>query len=346
MNTKIISQKFKILGMIAFGVFANAQSLYLTSALPVNVTVGSSPSFTLNYTSATPCKIIVSLIKSQSDGVTPDWNTWQTGTILDNLPATSSPVSKTITVTVPANQTVSTDLPSGINYLWALTLQDSSGGWIAGSQPQTNIISSNTVIDNVSFNGALPASVSAGSTQSIPYKYTATTDRIVKVGLSKYSSSGNWISDVVSVIINPASATTTTPVSGVANLAIPAGTTSTANLSNGEYYGWEATMATTSWSYMNGTNTNVVVTSANTTLSVSDSEAAKNPIKIYPNPVKNTLYFSNPEKIKSVKINDLTGKEIFRSTRDLDKGVDFSEFAKGTYIITLNGTDSQKIIKE
>ena len=327
--------------MIAFGIFTSAQSLNLTSTLPLNVPIGTTASFTMDYTSTVPCKIIVALIKSQADGTTPDWNSWQVGATLDNLPVSATPSSKTITVDVPVNQTLSADLPNGIKYLWALTLQDASGGWIAGSQPQTTIVASNTVTDNVSFHGTLPTSVSAGSTQNIPYKYTATTDRIIKIGLSKYSSSGNWLSDVVSEIVNPAVATTITPITGAASLTIPSDITPSTQLPNGEYYKWEATIATTSWGYIGGTTTNVGVTG-----SLSVSENKKKQIRFYPNPVKDVLNFATPSGIKSIRITDLSGRTILNETIGFENGLNLSQLPKGTYIVTINGTDTQKLIKE
>lgn len=341
MNAKFIFSTLQILSILAASISTHAQTLTLTSNLPDQVQVGTTPSFTLDYTSTVPCKIIVALIRSTSDGTSPDWNTWQVGTILEDLPVTSSAITKTISVNVPSNQILSSNLPAGVSYLWALTLQDSSGVWITGSQPHTTIVASNTIIDDVSFNGALPTSVSAGSTVSIPYKYTATTERIVKIGLSKYNSAGNWIGDVISEVINPAPATTSIPISGTANLLIPFDAVPSTDLPNGEYYKWEASIATISWGYLGGTSANVTL---NSNLGISEVSNVRN--VIYPNPVNDLLKFSKPNEIKSFKIIDQTGRVIIEQNKYFENGVSVLHLPKGSYITIVNGKENRKVVKQ
>ena len=80
-------------------------------------------------------------------------------------------------------------------------------------------------------------------------------------------------------------------------------------------------------------------------------ETAKNNIKAYPNPVKDIFNIEAQGKIKSVKVYDATGKQLF--TKDLNEAksqIDFSRFNSGVYVVTTlleNGTStSTKVVKK
>ncbi|TDX86919.1 GEVED domain-containing protein [Epilithonimonas xixisoli] len=80
-------------------------------------------------------------------------------------------------------------------------------------------------------------------------------------------------------------------------------------------------------------------------------ETAKNNIKAYPNPVKDIFTIEAQGKIKSVKVYDATGKQLF--TKDLNEAksqIDFSRFNSGVYVVTTlleNGTStSTKVVKK
>jgi len=81
------------------------------------------------------------------------------------------------------------------------------------------------------------------------------------------------------------------------------------------------------------------------------SETSKNGIKAYPNPVKDIFNIESQGKIKTVKVYDVTGKQLF--TKDLNEAksqIDFSKFNAGVYVVTTlleNGTStSTKVIKK
>ena len=85
--------------------------------------------------------------------------------------------------------------------------------------------------------------------------------------------------------------------------------------------------------------------STNCSLSVVD--ASKNGFTIYPNPIKDYLYFS--EEVTSVKITDVLGR-ILKEFSSKQKSVDLSGLKNGVYLvaaITKDGTKvTRKIIKE
>lgn len=77
------------------------------------------------------------------------------------------------------------------------------------------------------------------------------------------------------------------------------------------------------------------------------SEIESKGIKIYPNPVKDILYFS--EEVSNVKIADISGRMI-KELPVSGKSINVSGFTKGSYIITATAksgkTVSKKFIKE
>ena len=81
--------------------------------------------------------------------------------------------------------------------------------------------------------------------------------------------------------------------------------------------------------------------------SLSISDINTNTISFYPNPVKETLYFS--EEVSTIKITDLAGRTVKQYTSK-STSVDVSELSKGTYILSATTQDgktfTKKIIKE
>ncbi|UOE41400.1 T9SS type A sorting domain-containing protein [Chryseobacterium suipulveris] len=69
----------------------------------------------------------------------------------------------------------------------------------------------------------------------------------------------------------------------------------------------------------------------------------KNSINFYPNPVKDTLIFS--EQVSNINITDLSGKLIKQISRK-EKSINVSTLAKGIYIITAITKSGKKISKK
>lgn len=81
------------------------------------------------------------------------------------------------------------------------------------------------------------------------------------------------------------------------------------------------------------------------------SDVSKNGIKAYPNPVTDIYNIETQGKIKSVKVYDVTGKQLL--TKDVNEAkskIDFSKFSSGVYVVTMlleDGTStSAKVIKK
>ncbi|MAX79265.1 MAG: hypothetical protein CL843_03710 [Crocinitomicaceae bacterium] len=77
---------------------------------------------------------------------------------------------------------------------------------------------------------------------------------------------------------------------------------------------------------------------------------ASTPLKLFPNPASDVLYWNTTEKIKQIKIIDISGKIVFVSDATiLQSHIDISDLTTGLYFIQLetsNKTYTEKLIKQ
>ncbi|MNK64892.1 Beta-agarase D precursor [compost metagenome] len=66
-------------------------------------------------------------------------------------------------------------------------------------------------------------------------------------------------------------------------------------------------------------------------------------IKIFPNPVKDILYFS--EEVSNIRIVDISGK-LVRQFSILEKSINISKLVKGTYILSVTAKTGERINKK
>lgn len=81
------------------------------------------------------------------------------------------------------------------------------------------------------------------------------------------------------------------------------------------------------------------------------NDVAKNSIKSYPNPVKDIFNIEAQGKIKSVKVFDLAGKQVFtKEINEAKSQIDFSKFSTGVYVVTTTLEDGNitttKVVKK
>ncbi|MCG2793177.1 MAG: choice-of-anchor J domain-containing protein [Weeksellaceae bacterium] len=81
------------------------------------------------------------------------------------------------------------------------------------------------------------------------------------------------------------------------------------------------------------------------------SDLTKNGIKAYPNPVKDIFNIEGQGKIKSIKVFDVTGKQLLtKEVNESKSQIDFSKFSAGVYIVNTamedGSTTSTKVIKQ
>lgn len=70
-------------------------------------------------------------------------------------------------------------------------------------------------------------------------------------------------------------------------------------------------------------------------------------INMYPNPTKGKLFISTSDKIKSISITNIIGKEVFSKIKFNDNSIDLNSFKNGVYFVSINtnkGEVTKKII--
>lgn len=88
---------------------------------------------------------------------------------------------------------------------------------------------------------------------------------------------------------------------------------------------------------------NSTVIKDTTILAVNDS--GKDPVKVYPNPVKNSLSVSGITKEQQYEIYSMDGKMIKTGTYSSGKTIDVNSLTKGVYLLKIDN-QNLKFIKE
>ncbi|WP_336717284.1 fibronectin type III domain-containing protein [Chryseobacterium mucoviscidosis] len=83
----------------------------------------------------------------------------------------------------------------------------------------------------------------------------------------------------------------------------------------------------------------------NPVLATGEVSAAKNTVKVYPNPFKDTVSISDIEKVKSVSISDVSGR-IIKTVENPSKEINVSTLNSGLYLLIIRMKDgSQYTVK-
>jgi serine protease AprX len=105
-------------------------------------------------------------------------------------------------------------------------------------------------------------------------------------------------------------------------------------------------------SLVGGSQVFSLIANATTGLSLNTRDYTyDNSIFVYPNPASNVLNFDvkNNIAISSVSINDVSGKEIYKSVSVISNSIDISNLSSGVYFVTFkseNNSVTKKFIKE
>ncbi|WP_374329135.1 T9SS type A sorting domain-containing protein [Soonwooa sp.] len=93
---------------------------------------------------------------------------------------------------------------------------------------------------------------------------------------------------------------------------------------------------------------NIFQISGACTPTLATAEVNRKTIKVYPTPVKNTLYISSKEKIVEAQIYDMQGKGLKTSFNQ--SSISFANLPKGVYIVKMKDLNSnvttEKVVKE
>ena len=202
-------------------------------------------------------------------------------------------------------------------------------------------------VTSQAISATLNSPVEAGSnlTLSITYTTTAATD-LIYAAVERKDSGAKWKATIVedNYTLKPVPSAGTDQT-GTIVLAIPSGTTPSANLATGEYYDLKIELNNSGWAFRVGTYPKVTIVAAGS-LSVSDVNNA--PATIYPNPARDVVNILpiNGASFNNYKVFDITGKiRLSHTAADIHK-VDVSELSRGVYFLQLDNYNAVKFIKK
>jgi hypothetical protein len=237
-----------------FEISAQTGSINIVS-IQSPVEVGTTGTIQLTYTSSVPCKLNTQLRETNPSATTINWTPWHGQFDVINLPAAASPTAVTVNYPISASEVVSANLPANVQYTFVFQLNPTAGGGGYGYNNGTSanlvtVVPSSTVVNSANITSA-PTTVIAGGSVVVNFNYTLINAGKVKVDLRKYNGT-TWLSTglVAEAYIDPAAATTSTPVSGSKTLVIPAGTVLSSALVSGENYKIAVTLYNSSWGYI------------------------------------------------------------------------------------------------
>lgn len=331
-----------LLVILVFNLNAQTGSIVIGS-IPASTAAGATVSITLTYTSSVPCKITAQLRQTNANATTVNWGAWN-GEVVTNLPAATN-ASVIISYPISASQAASTTLASGVSYTFAFkmsTTADVGFAWNDGATANlTNITAAG--IQNTANIISAPTTVAAGGSVVIDFNYTFVNAGKVKIDVRKYNGTA-WLSTglVAEAYIDPAAATTSTPMSGSKTLVIPGGTAMSSALTAGENYKIAVTLYDSSWTWILEKKSDLTITA---NLGVNDFELNEK-ITIV-NPVGDHLLINYTNlNAQFLRISDISGR-LVKSLNNLNnlKSIDVSELKQGVYFLTINNNKALKFIK-
>jgi hypothetical protein len=82
-------------------------------------------------------------------------------------------------------------------------------------------------------------------------------------------------------------------------------------------------------------------------ITVIENHEPENQFTLFPNPARTSLTIQSPEQITSLKIIDITGREIRNSQFEVrNSTIDISHLQKGVYVFIINGSAARKVVVE
>jgi hypothetical protein len=342
--------KKQILLLLSFLIFIvptliNAQTGDITIVSIQNpIEAGTDGSIEVTYTSDIACKLNIQLRETNANETTVNYGPWNGQMDVTDLAAAATPTTVTFNYSVKGAQLPSSDLAAGIQYTFVFKLVGDSGegefGYNNGNDANlVNIIASSTVIDNTSFT-SVPTTIAAGDNLIANFEYTLINEGKVKVDVRKFDGD-TFINNadgglVIEDFINPAAATSTTPVVSMKTLLIAEDTAISSSLTGDENYKVVVTLYNSTWGFITQSKSDLTITQSLGVNSIEEETFA-----FYPNPAENILMIkSNKLNAKSLSIFDTTGRTV-KSIMNAEnlKSIDVSDLSRGMYIIK---TDNNK----
>lgn len=204
------------------------------------------------------------------------------------------------------------------------------------AQPVPNGIQ---VVNSIAWTQTPPAFSNVDVMHAVYYQYTIPQSSIVMSAIVKCNGNGSTINPITQAIINPTPATTETPVQVSGNLYIPQGTIPSAQLPNGQFYRWEASIRGAGNALVLGISSPLTIGAP---LAANSFESKK--LRLYPNPVAGLLYLPESLLNQKITINDCSGRVVFSGV--VSGTLDASAFSPGVYVLHTETGSTAKFIKK
>lgn len=332
--------------------FAQTGSIAIVS-IPDEINAGTTVDLEFTYTSTVDVDFTVQLFQTNAGALSPDYSTWVKAVTVEALPASATAAPVVVSFQIPANIPPSSALIDR-EFTFDLKLTDVTSGTDFGYSNGTanhtvEILPSLTLADNIYFTAPTATSVNPGESLTVEFEYTLSEMRNVKAGLAIYDASGAYVGNAmaggteVAVYFSNTDATTTTPVSETATIAIPADITPSSELPGGQVYKVVITIASTSWDYIMDNKNDITVNSP-----TAVSKAVESLLEIYPNPASDVVNVSYPGKIESIQLHNTNGHMISIDVTSLSNGLfnlNTSTLEKGIYLLTVSTNEGTAVLK-
>lgn len=186
----------------------------------------------------------------------------------------------------------------------------------------------------------------ANSDVSVDVQFTnSNPNEIIYLGLELLNSDGSWAATITEAILNPIG-NSGTDITANIPFSIPANTTPSADLANGQYYRLKVELNAENWGgWLAGDYPNFEIV-AQGTLSLTSNEYLNNVI-VFPNPVKDIIKIKglNSLETTNVSVVNVLGKTIKKYTRLNGREIDLSDLNSGVYVLVIKENMASKRIR-
>ena len=196
---------------------------------------------------------------------------------------------------------------------------------------------------SIEFTSAELTTAEIGSTITINYKYTISSDGNIYCAINLYND-WTWAEKIVDGSLSPAPAGT--DMTGSFSFTIPEGTTPTSDLTSPYNYKLVIELSNSSWNWLAGAYPTTQINFTASTASVNSVDLLLNNLKIFPNPVKNKIQLKGVNKLNGskVRITNILGKEVLKSQLNTEE-IDVSQLNSGIYILSITSEKRFKNFK-
>lgn len=195
---------------------------------------------------------------------------------------------------------------------------------------------------SIEFTSAELTTAEIGSTVTINYKYTISSDGNIYCAINLYND-WTWAEKVVDGSLSPAPAGI--DMTGTFSFTIPEGTTPTVDLTNPYNYKIVIELSDSSWTWLAGAYPATQINLTATTASLNDFSLEE--FTIYPNPVKEKININGIESYENVtiSIHNILGKQVKSIPNLKTNSINVEELNSGIYLIRIKNKSSSKTVK-